>query len=994
MEKIKKFLIENKIFVIVFVIGITVLVAEFCLLNKESNPKQKKKNTVNSSSNLSRKQKEVLGLVSNSNEGSHDKIDYIKEEKKNLKEEESKTDTYKEYEKLSDKEKEKLEVIPNKNKVYIDSIDDLKDNDSYKNENALPRKYNLDEIITLNYEDQNPYGLCWDFASLKSIESYLQLNKLGTYNFSELAIDYITSDKMYGTREIHQGGSFGIVVESSLFNNGIIETKDMPNDNYEYDYEKEEYDKFIDLAKRNIYVTDYVVFPTIIKDEGKYLASGEEIDDSKIDEIKTLIKNHIMTNGSLYMVHNGDLFMGHDSFYCENDCGPSNHALSIIGWDDDYPKDKLVKLKYDYDTMVVSEEKEHPKNNGAWIIANSWSTEKKFYYVSYEDGKIYSEIAGVKSTNFDTSLNLSKITNPKLRNYLKNKYITSVVTDNGFEYIPRSTTRYVNTLNLVNLDITNDDLKILEYFDNLGVLNLTNNDITSLDNLPVLTNLYYLTLNDNKITDISKLGQLESLELLDANNNNITDVSVLKNSKISSLSLSENKNITGYEELFKNVSDDEYITFNLSNCNITNFSTSKKIDLLDLSSNPNLSINGKLDVTTLYLNNNNITNLDILNNVDKDSLIELHLSKNDIKDVEPLTNFNSIRSIDLSFNKNIENISILKNIYKEETDSKEEKNELSFSTSIKKIFDEEDTQEDMEEEFDYYGEFEVGGDGSPFSLILDDTNISDITLLNEFFITGDLSLKNNNIKTIKDYKFGTIGSIDLSGNKFEDDSYKELFVQGISNIFLSNCGLSDISVLENLENKKEVFVLDLSSNEIKDISPLSGYDIFTLSIADNKGITGKLPVKGEFKSLNISGCDVKNDTFDIEDLKAFEIINFSYNPEFSEFDKILFDGTKLNTLYSYGDNYILNINTNQYNLYGDIYVNYNSNNGVINIGENSNFYEILLSNIIHYNNLDSIENCTIDKYLKNITVTGNTSCSFKFKSPYFDDYTKFIIKTN
>lgn len=71
------------------------------------------------------------------------------------------------------------------------------------------------------------------------------------------------------------------------------------------------------------------------------------------------------------------------SFY--NDTGEvsADHALTLVGWDDNYPKENFrrrVKTE-DNKTKVVM-----PEKDGAWIIQNSWGDchEHGFLYASYE----------------------------------------------------------------------------------------------------------------------------------------------------------------------------------------------------------------------------------------------------------------------------------------------------------------------------------------------------------------------------------------------------------------------------------------------------------------------------------------------------------------------------------------------------------------------------------------------------------------------------------
>ncbi|MEG0663174.1 MAG: chitobiase/beta-hexosaminidase C-terminal domain-containing protein, partial [Anaerovoracaceae bacterium] len=73
------------------------------------------------------------------------------------------------------------------------------------------------------------------------------------------------------------------------------------------------------------------------------------------------------------------------------------HIITLVGWDDGYPKENFVGNKYtasaygydDFETGYTQ-----PKEDGAWICKNSWGEEYGeggYFYISYEDSLICSE---------------------------------------------------------------------------------------------------------------------------------------------------------------------------------------------------------------------------------------------------------------------------------------------------------------------------------------------------------------------------------------------------------------------------------------------------------------------------------------------------------------------------------------------------------------------------------------------------------------------------
>ena len=94
-------------------------------------------------------------------------------------------------------------------------------------------------------------------------------------------------------------------------------------------------------------------------------------------ESHEVIKKAIMDNGGVASSysHNASLMKDSLSYYMPSNYSGSKtgHAIEVVGWDDDYPKENFVVT---------------PTNNGAWLIKNSWGSNNEldgFFWISYED---------------------------------------------------------------------------------------------------------------------------------------------------------------------------------------------------------------------------------------------------------------------------------------------------------------------------------------------------------------------------------------------------------------------------------------------------------------------------------------------------------------------------------------------------------------------------------------------------------------------------------
>ena len=290
------------------------------------------------------------------------------------------TDEYKEWLELSDDEKEKVmmpriyevkyEENTNQNPIYLAKM--LRA--------GAVQKYSLKDIIPANLiiKNQKQTNSCWAFATLSSLETNLALynykngvNTSKVYDFSERHMEYATSktfmnnveNKKGYNRTVGSGGSYQLS-ESYLTNGtGAIPESEMPFENNE---------NTIDISQIQNKTVSSQVYDTIL------FPNYSKADDDEKTNIMNQIKQHIQNYGSVQASVHGN--SSSSTFNCYNNetgakyCNttvmhPTDHAVSVIGWDDNYSVDNFP-------------EEAKPTANGAWIVRNSWGEKSEEWKIS------------------------------------------------------------------------------------------------------------------------------------------------------------------------------------------------------------------------------------------------------------------------------------------------------------------------------------------------------------------------------------------------------------------------------------------------------------------------------------------------------------------------------------------------------------------------------------------------------------------------------------
>lgn len=709
--------------------------------------------------------------------------------------EEKKSEQQKIYEELTEEEKDEIDAKPREEEIPFEEIDNIieeqDNNDDIPKE--IPDYFNLKDVIPIKTENQEQRGLCWAFASSKSLETFLSLRDGKVHDFSEQHINYMTSNLLYGNRVIDDGGSFGNYVDYLIYANPIEEEK-VP---YYKDYVESEYSLFYKLSS-DYYVTETVNFPTIWNAVDKY-------DMEKITKFREAVKKHIMVNGSVYATINSQ--QGYNTYVdinSPNQLPLPNHAISIVGWDDNYPKENFTY------------EGAHPRENGAYIALNSWgdfytdpitNTYTPYFYISYEDAFVESNMSGIKSTTFDesNSLKISSISNKDVRKFIGNLFNHTLIEKDNEKYLRKIVTNNIYSLFLKGSgDIDFNDLKIFN-------------------------NLYTLSVEGFNIPNISSINNLDKLTNVILTNNNLKDVSDLKDLKsLYSLWITNNKDVSGYGKL----SQLYELVINDSNLNELEEFENDKLLSLNLSNN-NINSISKLpeSINDIYLNNNNISSLENIN-LNYPKLINVSLKDNNLTNLDGLNN-SAICDLNLENNK-IEDLSLLSNNKCDNSNSYYMENgENSFALNINN-----NNISDLSivNGLDLYNLYATNNNIEDLSnyvmssnlqyLYLDNNKISDISTLNIPHHLYDLSLENNNINDASSLQDKDIDVLNLSKNK-DIKNYSK--INNVSVLRLNDCNITE---LEEFNNNIRAIYLD--DNNIKDFSILEPLELDVLSINNNK----------------------------------------------------------------------------------------------------------------------------------------------------------------
>jgi uncharacterized protein YjdB len=123
----------------------------------------------------------------------------------------------------------------------------------------------------------------------------------------------------------------------------------------------------------------YTLEDSLAFDDAYHMQNAYWIKMMDTEDVKNMIMNYGAISASYYsdgQAYTSDYYDSTNFAYYYNGTSGTNHAIIIVGWDDEFDKSNFSTT---------------PSNNGAWLVKNSWGTsygDSGYFWLSYDDATL------------------------------------------------------------------------------------------------------------------------------------------------------------------------------------------------------------------------------------------------------------------------------------------------------------------------------------------------------------------------------------------------------------------------------------------------------------------------------------------------------------------------------------------------------------------------------------------------------------------------------
>ena len=251
---------------------------------------------------------------------------------------------------------------------------------------TIPTSYDLRPEMP-DVRNQGGYGTCWTFSAMAAAESNLIHEKtILTKDNADLSEWYLA---YYGFNDESEGlPSFTFDSAKKYYDvggNDWMSAAILARGTGFLDESSAAYPD--PQTEANAYKPDVQARKYKLKNAlylGNLGVKEVRLKDSRINTIKEAIRTYGAVSIGITQ-GDSDLYLNPTTaaYFIKSEDSGTNHAVTIVGWDDDYATSNFNASP-------------RPTNKGAWIVRNSWGSsfgDSGYYYVSYEEGSLNDGVA-------------------------------------------------------------------------------------------------------------------------------------------------------------------------------------------------------------------------------------------------------------------------------------------------------------------------------------------------------------------------------------------------------------------------------------------------------------------------------------------------------------------------------------------------------------------------------------------------------------------------